>query len=79
MIWFRKTTGIDSEIMRQAAENAGVSWSCQAIMYKKQGIGFKNGDASDAVKIQDELEKRLGYRPVEIDEPSVDTDTDQTQ
>jgi hypothetical protein len=71
-IWFRRVTGINSEVLRQAASNVNVSWDYQKIQYKKHGVGYANADTVDATKIKDELEQLLGYRPVEIDEPKVD-------
>jgi hypothetical protein len=79
-LWFQVVSGLDAEIMREAASDANVSWSYQQIRYKKDGIGYKNGDKSDASVIQDSIEKSLGYSPVVIDEPTIDTNqTDQTQ
>jgi hypothetical protein len=66
--------------MREAGKNASVSWDYQPIHYKGQNIGYPNGDATDAPVIKDELEKLLGYRPVVVDEPTIDgNQTDQTQ
>jgi hypothetical protein len=76
-LWFRSGRGINSEIMRDAASNADVSWNHQIIQYKKQGVAYKCGSLDDAGKIKGELEKLLGYRPVEIDEPTVDINTNQ--
>jgi hypothetical protein len=78
-IWFRKTSGLDSDIMRKAASNINVSWDYQEIIYKKDGVGYANADSGDVSEIQNELESLLGYLPVEIDEPTIDTDTDQPQ
>ena len=69
MIWFRRTQGLDTGTMRQIADDAGVSWSSEAIVYRGRGIGYADGDQSDADAIQDAAESLLGYRPVEIDEP----------
>jgi len=69
MIWLRKTQGLDSSTMRQIADDAGVSWSAESIIYRAHGIGYANGDSSDVTAIQDAAESLLGYRPVEIDEP----------
>jgi hypothetical protein len=80
MIWFQKTDGLDSDILRQAANNVNVSWDYQEIEYKAKAIGYKESHASDASKIQDEIEKLIGYRPVEIDEPIIEINqTDQTE
>jgi hypothetical protein len=65
--------------MRKAAEKAGVSWNHHSIIYKKGGISYQNTGSDDANQIKDELEKLLGYRPVEIDEPTTDTNTDDRQ
>ena len=70
MIWFRKTQGLDSDTMRQIADDAGVSWSAESIVYRGRGIGYADGDSDDVVPIQDAAESLLGYRPVEIDEPT---------
>jgi hypothetical protein len=68
-LWFRKVSGLDSAVMRQMAADAGVNWQTQPVIYRATGIGYKNGDASDAEAIQDAGEKLLGYRPVKIDAP----------
>ena len=70
MIWFRKTQGLDSSTMRQIADNAGVSWSTESIVYRGRGIGYADADSDDVTAIQDAAESLLGYRPVEIDEPA---------
>jgi hypothetical protein len=51
------------------ANGANVSWDIQSIVYRGNGIGYKNGDPTDAAAIQDEAETLLGYRPVVIDKP----------
>ena len=68
-LWFKRTQGLDSSTMRKIADDAGVSWSAELIVYRRQGIGYANADASDVTVIQDSAESLLGYRPVEIDEP----------
>jgi hypothetical protein len=55
--------------MRQIANDAGVSWSDESIVYRGRGIGYADGDSADVATIQDAAESLLGYRPVEIDEP----------
>jgi len=69
MIWFRRTQGLDSSTMRQMANDAGVSWSTESIVYRGQGIGYADGDSGDVTAIQDAAESLLGYRPVKIDAP----------
>jgi hypothetical protein len=79
-LWFRRVEAMNSDLMRKAASNAGVSWEWQQIRYKLDGIGYFNGDTNDATEIKDELEKLLGYRPVKIDEPTAETNqTDRPQ
>jgi hypothetical protein len=56
--------------MRQAAENANVSWSYKSIVYKKAAIGYSSPDADDANLISNELEKLLGYPAQPINEPT---------
>jgi hypothetical protein len=68
-LWFRKVPGLNSATMRQIATDAGVSWDFQAIVYRGGGIGYSDGDPTDATAIQDAAESLLGYRPVEIDAP----------
>ena len=68
-LWIRKTQGLDSSIMREIADNAGVSWSAESIVYRSHGIGYADGDPADVTAIQDAAENLLGYRPVEIDAP----------
>ena len=74
MIWFRRTQGLDSSTMRQIADDAGVSWEYQSIVYRGQGIGYADGDSADVASIQDAAESLLGYRPVEINEPPQPTE-----
>jgi len=69
MIWFRHMSGLDSGTMRKIADDAGVSWSAESIVYRGRGIGYANGDSTDVTAIQDAAESLLGYRPVEIDAP----------
>ena len=69
-LWFRRTQGLDSEAMRQIADNAGVSWSVESVVYRSHGIGFADGDSADVEDIKDAAENLLGYRPVEIEEPA---------
>jgi hypothetical protein len=78
-LWFQKGNNIDSKIMRQAASNASVAWHYEKIQYKRQAVGYLNADAGDADIIKDELEKLIGYRPVEIDEPTINMQSGQTQ
>lgn len=73
-LWFRRTQGLDTEIMREIADAAGVSWNAESIVYRGRGIGFADGDSEDATAIQDAAENLLGYRPVEIDEPPESTE-----
>jgi hypothetical protein len=77
-LWFQKAAGIESEILREAASNAAVSWEYETIKYKKQGIGYPSGKSSDAQIIKDEIEKLLGFRPIQIDEPLLNTQTDRS-
>ena len=68
-IWFRRVAGLDTDTMRDIAEEAGVSWSSESIIYRGQGIGYANGDGADGTVLQDAAESILGYRPVVIDAP----------
>ena len=74
MIWFRKTQGLDSRTMRQIANDAGVSWPPESIVYRGQGIGYDDGDSGDETALQDAAESILGYRPVVIDAPPAPDD-----
>jgi hypothetical protein len=65
--------------MREAAERASVTWDYQTIGYKRKSIGFPNGNSTDTIVIQDQLETITGERPIEIDEPTIEAGTDQTQ
>jgi hypothetical protein len=76
-LWFRRAQGLDSETLRESADNAGVSWDYQPILYRGNGIGYKNGDSDDAEVIQDCCESIVGYRPVEISPPSESGNTTQ--
>jgi len=69
MIWFRHTQGLDSETMRQIANDAGVSWDPESIIYRGHGVGYVDGDSSDVTAIQDAAGNLLGYRLVQIDAP----------
>jgi hypothetical protein len=75
-LWFRKVSRLDSEIMRQIASDAGVSWNQKTIVYRAKAIGYKNGDPADVTPIQDAAEDILGYRPIRINEPP---ETEQSQ
>jgi hypothetical protein len=69
-LWFRRVAGLDTDTMREIAEQAGVSWSADSIVYRGNGIAYANGDSADATAIQDAAESVVGYRPVEIDPPA---------
>jgi nucleoside phosphorylase len=68
-IWFRKTTALSSEVMRQIAANAGVSWDPQAIIYTGNAIGYDNGGKADITAIQDAAQELLGRQLMQIDAP----------
>lgn len=68
-LWLKRTRGLDSQIMRQIANDADVSWSAESIVYRSRGIGYADGDSADATAIQDAAENLLGYRPIQIDAP----------
>ena len=76
-LWFRRVGTLDTETMREVAAAADVSWSNKTIVYRGQGIGYADGDPSDATVIQDAAESLLGYRLVEIDEPPEPKPTDE--
>jgi len=69
-LWFRRVSGLDTATMREIADDAGVSWSTESIVYRDDGIGYADADAADADVIQDAAESILGYRPIVIDAPS---------
>lgn len=69
-IWFRRIAGLDTEKMRKIADEAGVSWSAESIVYRGGGIGYADGDAADETAIQDAAESLIGIRPVVIDAPT---------
>lgn len=68
-LWFRRAEGLDTATMREIAEQAGVSWDYQSIVYRANGIGYADGDSVDETALQDAAESILGYRPVVIDAP----------
>ena len=68
-LWFKHSQGMDSETMREIAEDAGVSWDHQPIVYRSKGIGYANGHESDEVSIKNAAEDLLGYRPRSYDPP----------
>ena len=74
-IWFRRVAGLDTETMREIAEETGVEWSSESIVYRGRGIGFGSEDADDETALLDAAESILGYRPVVIDAPP-ESDTD---
>ena len=71
-LWFRRTQGLDTETMREIADEAGVSWDSQAIVYRAKGIGYVDGDETDETAIQDVGESLLGYRPQPYSPPERD-------
>jgi glycine betaine/choline ABC-type transport system substrate-binding protein len=77
-IWLRRSNGTTSKVLRQAVSNSSVDWSPERIEYCGIGVGLINENEkekeneNDTEKIKDELEKLLGYRPVEIDDPTTD-------
>ena len=73
-LWFKRTQGLDSSTMKEIADDAGVSWPSESIVYRSRAIGYANGDPDDVVAIQDAAESLLRYRPVEIDEPPQPTE-----
>jgi len=68
-VWFRRVAGLNTATMREIAQEAGVSWSAESIVYRGNGIGYPDGDAADATAIQDAAESLIGIRPVEIEAP----------
>ena len=71
-LWFRRSQGLDSETMREIADEANVSWETQAIVYEANGIGYADGDEADETAIQDAAESLLGYRPRRYDPPDTE-------
>ena len=71
-LWFKRTQGLDTETMREIADNAGVSWDSHSIVYEANGIGFADGNEDDETAIQDAAEELLGYRPQPYDAPERD-------
>ena len=71
-VWFRRVQGLDTELMRQIADEAGVQWDYQTIVYAKRGIGYANGDEDDEEDLKDAAEDVLGYRPQPYDPPERD-------
>ena len=65
---------MDSTSLRDIAESAGVDWDYQSIGYRSRGIGFIDGNESDADAIQDAAKELLGYRPIQIEEPETPDD-----
>ena len=75
-LWFRRVVGLNTETMREIAEDAGVEWDYQSIVYEAKGIGYAEGDDSDETAIQDAAKDLLGYRPQPYNPPERDDDTD---
>ena len=75
-LWFRRTQGLDSETMREIADEAGVSWEAHSIEYRANGIGYANGDPADETALQDAAESLLGYRPRPYEPPERNEDSD---
>jgi len=74
-LWFRRVAGLDTDTMREIAQEAGVSWSAESIVYRGNGIGYADGEPADATAIQDAAESIIGIRPVAIDAPPEPDDT----
>jgi hypothetical protein len=55
--------------MREIAAAAGVSWSAETIVYRRNGIAFADGDPADATAIRVAAESVIGFRPVVTDAP----------
>ena len=72
MIWFRRVVGLNTDTMREIADEAGVSWSGDSIVYRAHGIGYADGDEDDKTEIQHAAEDLLGYRPRSYDPPEQD-------
>ena len=68
-VWFRHVAGLDTDSMRDIADEANVEWSAESIVYRGHGIGFADGDSTDVKALQDAGEKILGYPPATIDQP----------
>ena len=77
-LWFRRTQGLDTEIMREIADQAGVAWGYQSIVYRNKGIGYADGDPDDETAIQDAAEEILGYRPQPYDAQERDDQPEQS-
>jgi hypothetical protein len=70
-IWFRRVGGLNTDVMRKAANDANVTWDANEIQYKKDGIGFVNGNTTDTGLIQTEIKNIIGFEPIIIDEPEI--------
>jgi hypothetical protein len=69
---------MNSEVLRECAENAGLKAS-ETVIYKGGHVGYPDADPADSSAIKDEIETMLGYRPCVIQEPTVEINqTDQT-
>lgn len=74
-VWFRRVEGLNSDTMRDIADQASVSWDYHSIAYRGERIGYYDGDPADEAALQDAAESLLGYRPVVINEsPESDTE-----
>jgi hypothetical protein len=73
-LWLRRSNGLNSESMRQIAEEAAVSWSAESIVYRGRGIGYADGDQADEDAIIDAAQTLLGYRPMPYDPPERNAD-----
>jgi len=68
-LWLRRDGRLDSETMRDIADEAGVLWDYQTIIYRADGIGFADGDPDDEIVVQNAAEILLGYRTRLYDPP----------
>ena len=75
-LWFRHVAGLDTDMMREIADVAGVSWDYQSIVYRANGIGYADGDPNDETTIQDAAESLLGYRPQPYEPPEREDTTE---
>ena len=71
-LWLRRAQGLDTETMREIADDADVDWDPQSIVYRAKGIGYDDGESDDETAIQDAAESLLGYRPQPYDPPERD-------
>ena len=61
MIWFKSVQSVDSELMRDIAKSAGVSWDEHTIVYRAGHVGYSDAsEGTDKQSIIDTAQSEFG-------------------